>query len=284
MTVVDAVVATIPRSVPAQAALRNCKIISHRGEHDNRRVMENTLEAFDNARRAGVWGIEADIRWTVDRVPVICHDPAPARVFGVEAEVSSLTFAQLRAQAPLVPSLAELLDAFAGNTHLMLEIKAEPWTDPLRQREILSGLLAPWNPGHDYHFLALQPDLFSLVDFVPPSACFPVAEVNVARLSRCAIERGYGGLFGHYLLLTKRLKQQHETLGQRVGSGFPGSKNALFRELNRGVEWIFSNDAVKLQEIRDRYLQNGPGGLQNGPGGLQNGPGGLERGSGGTTA
>ena len=44
-----------------------------------------------------------------------------------------------------------------------------------------------------------------------------------------------------------------------TGSGweqdFPSSRNTLFRELNRGIEWIFSNDAVALQHIRDDYLQ-----------------------------
>ena len=37
-------------------------------------------------------------------------------------------------------------------------------------------------------------------------------------------------------------------------AGFIHSRNALFRELNRGVEWIFSNEAVRMQGIRDAYL------------------------------
>ena len=38
-------------------------------------------------------------------------------------------------------------------------------------------------------------------------------------------------------------------------TGFISSKNCLFRELNRSVDWIFSNDAVKIQKIRNRYLE-----------------------------
>ena len=30
---------------------------------------------------------------------------------------------------------------------------------------------------------------------------------------------------------------------------------SLFRELNQGVEWIFSNDALKIQKVRDGYLE-----------------------------
>jgi len=77
MKAVDRVMAGIPQPVPNQIALRNCKIISHRGEHDNISAIENTLPAFDNARANGVWGIEFDIRWTADLVPVIIHDPCP---------------------------------------------------------------------------------------------------------------------------------------------------------------------------------------------------------------
>jgi glycerophosphoryl diester phosphodiesterase len=124
MTVVDSMMAVIPRPVPERAALERCKIISHRGEHDNKRVMENTLQAFDRARSAGVWGLECDIRWTADLVPVICHDPSPARVFGVATPLNSLTFDQLHIQVPDIPRLEDVLRRFGGNTHLMLELKA----------------------------------------------------------------------------------------------------------------------------------------------------------------
>jgi glycerophosphoryl diester phosphodiesterase len=255
MKAVDQVVAGIPQPVPDQVALRRCKIISHRGEHDNMSVIENTLPAFDNARVNGVWAIECDVRWTADLVPVICHDPCGQRLFGNPARVSELTFVNLRAKMPLIPSLAELLGKFGGNTHLMLEIKAEHYPRPQRQKAILQEQLSTLSPGLDYHFLALDPELFARVDFVPRKACVPVAQFNTARLSRAALETGCGGLTGHFLLLTDKLKQRHELAGQRVGTGFISSKNCLFRELNRGIEWIFSNDAVRIQKIRDRYLE-----------------------------
>ena len=255
MKAVDRVMAVIPQPVPDQVILRNCKIISHRGEHDNMSILENTLPAFDNARVNGVWSIECDIRWTADLVPVISHDPCGKRVFGNPARVSELSFAELRAQIPLIPSLAELVDEFGGNTHLMLEIKAEHYPQPQRQKAILQEQLSTLSPGLDYHFLALDIELFSKVDFVPRNVCFPVAQLNTSRLSAAAIETQCGGLSGHFLLLTNKLRKRHELAGQRIGTGFISSKNCLFRELNRGVEWIFSNDAVKIQKIRDHYLE-----------------------------
>ncbi|CAA0125525.1 Uncharacterised protein [Halioglobus japonicus] len=255
MAVVDSMMAIIPRQVPERTALERCKIISHRGEHSSQGVRENTIEAFEHARAAGVWGIECDIRWTADLVPVICHDASPQRVFGEASAVSSLTFDQLHRRVPGIPRLADVIQLFGGNTHLMLELKAEPWPQPAKQREILRALLATLTPVEDYHLLALDPKVFEPLDFLPPECFFPVAETNVPTISAQAIEHGYAGLGGHYLLLTNQLKMRHAAHNQRLGTGFPTSKYCLFRELNRGIEWVFSNDAVALQKILDRHLQ-----------------------------
>lgn len=255
MTVVDGIMAVIPQRRPDRAALAGCRLVSHRGEHDNHNVMENTMAAFERARSAGVWGIECDIRWTADLVPVICHDPAPRRVFGIDTPLAQLSFAQLRAQAPLIPSLAEVVGAFGGNMHLMLEIKSGHWPDAGRQAEVLRDTLAPLSAGIDYHLLALEPALFDYAPFLARRFCLPVAELNVAALSRFALQHGCAGLAGHYLLLNNTLKRRHEQAGQKLGTGFPASRNCLYRELNRGVEWIFSNDAAAMQAFVDEALR-----------------------------
>jgi len=254
MALADLVIAAIPRQAPGEDSLRKCKVISHRGEHDNRSVIENTLPAFARARDAGVWGIECDIRWTADLVPVICHDPDGTRLFGCGDSLSRLSFAQVRESMPMIPTLAELVADYGGNTHLMLEIKEEAYPQPERQKEILQEQLSGLTPGRDYHFLALDPALFGKVDFVGREYCFPVAQASVKLLSQACIDHGYGGLTGHYLLLSDALKQRHALAGQRIGTGFVNSTNCLFRELNRGVEWIFSNEAVALQATVDREL------------------------------
>lgn len=255
MKIVDWVMAAAVQPQPSQSAFLNCKVISHRGEHDNISVIENTLTAFSNARSNGVWGIECDIRWTSDLVPVITHDSCGSRLFANSTQISELSFAELRAQMPLIPSVAELVSEFGGNTHLMLEIKDEHYPQPEKQLDILRDHLAPLSPGAHYHFLALDPQLFGRVSFVEPKYCFPVSETNVRNLSDAAIDQCFGGLTGHYLLLNNTLKERHAKQGQRIGTGFISSKNCLFRELNRGVEWIFSNDAVKIQRIRDRHVR-----------------------------
>ena len=251
---VDYAAEIIPQAVPKTPALRNCKVIAHRGEHDNIQMIENTMPAFTSAKAAGAWGIECDIRWTADLVPIVHHDPDCQRLFGDPARLSTLSCAQVRERFPLIPTLEEVVCELGGHTHLMLEIKAYQYPQEQQQKAILRDLLRPMAPGKDYHFLLLDPSLAKHVDFISREFCFLVAQLNVSQMSRHSLAHGFGGLTGHFLLLHDQLKQRHAARGQSIGTGFIGSKNALFRELNRGIEWIFSNDAVRIQNIRDRYL------------------------------
>lgn len=255
VSVVDSLFAALPQPKPEKAALEACRVISHRGEHDNKSVKENTMAAFAQATDSGVWGIECDIRFTADHVPVICHDPSTARVFGIDHRVDELTFDQLRRALPDVPSLEEVIATYGKRNHLMLEIKSEPWPESTLRRNRLRDLLAPLTPCDDYHLLSLEPAMFSRVDFAPNESFLPVAELNVKTMSELSLARGYAGIGGHFFLLNNTLRDRHAAKGQQLGTGFPHSRNALFRELNRGIEWIFTNNAVEIQAIRDEALR-----------------------------
>ncbi|UCF92103.1 MAG: hypothetical protein JSW39_28200 [Desulfobacterales bacterium] len=254
--IVDYFFAIRPQPMPSKKRLLNCKIVSHRGEHDNIHIFENTIAAFDRAQEQGVWGIELDVRWTKDLEPVVFHDPDLMRLFGSDLAIRHATQSTLRSNYPLIPSLAEVIQRYGFNLHLMVEIKAEDYPNPVRQNQILKELFTPLRPQEDFHILSLTPAMFKVIDFVPPSTFLPVARLNVSRLSKMAILEKYRGLAGHYLLVNRVLLTRHQQRHQKVGTGYIASRNCLFRELNRGVEWIFSNTAGKIQAICDSLLQN----------------------------
>jgi len=251
----DLWMASIPRRRPSIRALERCRIVSHRGEHDNRGCRENTLAAFEAAADAGVWGIEFDVRWTADLQPVVIHDPTTARVFGQDIEIADVEFEELRRRLPEIPALAEVVAAFGGRQHLMVELKPDRLGRAERKGECLERLFADLDPGRDFHFLALRADSLEPARFAGEAACLLVAEVNTGRRSRETIERGYGGLCGHYLLIGKRLLAAHRSRGQRLGTGFASSRYCFYRELNRGVDWIFTNRAARLAGIRQRLMK-----------------------------
>ena len=57
------------------------------------------------------------------------------------------------------------------------------------------------------------------------------------------------------LLLSGKLIERHHRHGQQLGSGFAASRYGLYRELNRGVDWVFTNDALRLESIRQQALR-----------------------------
>jgi glycerophosphoryl diester phosphodiesterase len=247
LCLVDRLFERRPRAGPGAQGLARCRVVSHRGEHDGRTVLENTLPAFDAAAAQGVWGIECDLRWTRDLVPVVVHDPDLRRVFGLDRTVAACTLAELRRDCPGLPTLAEVVGRYGGKTHLMVEVKQERYPDPGRQNRVLDAIFAGLAPGADFHLLSLAPEMFRLTPFAPPAACLPVARWNVPSLSRMALRKGYAGVAGHYALVGEAAIRRQHAAGQGVGTGYPRSLPVLVRELNRQVDWIFSNHAGRIQ-------------------------------------
>jgi glycerophosphoryl diester phosphodiesterase len=246
---VDAIFRRWPRAATRSYLLDTCRIITHRGEHDNSRCFENTLPAFQAAADAGVWGLELDIRWTLDLIPVVFHDANTYRLFAEDETIGRMTLETLKKKFPLVPTLAEVIDRFGGRVHLMMEIKSEPYPKPSLQSRRMAWHLRRLAPVADFHLMALQPEMFAYFDFLPTATLVPIARLRIDRYSRWAARHRCGGVAGHYLMLTSSVLNRHHRLDQAVGTGFADSRRCLIREVNRGVDWIFSNRAARMQAV-----------------------------------
>ena len=183
---------------------------------------------------------------------MVIHDPDLKRVFGIDLTIAEVTRDELKSRCPAVPSLAEVIQKYGKKLHFMIEIKAETYPDPERQNDIFKDCFSSLEPRRDYHLMSLTPHMFDLITFVPASIFIPIAILNITQLSELALEKEYCGVAGHYLLLNNAKLAKHHKKGQHVGTGYPASKNCLFREINRGVEWVFSNNAGELQGIANR--------------------------------
>ncbi len=253
---IDMIFEIWPRPVPSEKKLRQCKIVSHRGIFDNKTVLENTLEAFEGVKRSGIWGVEIDLRWTKDLMPVVIHDASLDRLFDLPVNVSEQTLSDIKSRFPMIPSLKEVVSKYGKDLHLMIEIKKENYPDPVCQNKVLKDIFRGLRPMENFHLLSLNPEMFDLISFVTPEVCLPIAINNIKTFSRLALTRGYGGINGHYLLVNREMIFRHHQINQRVGTGFVESVNCLFRELNRGVDWVFSNDAAKLQMEINALVKN----------------------------
>jgi glycerophosphoryl diester phosphodiesterase len=245
--IINILFASTPRKKPLYNDIQNASLIAHRGAHHNRKgIIENTVEAFKLAREAGCWGIEFDVHATADNVLVVNHDSTLKRLWGHNVAIANVTFKELRSLEPRIPSLKEVAAEFY-NMHLFIELKA-----PFRDEHALIEALQNVSPIKDYHLLALDaPTFVSLSKFPKQSLLLVAVHNNVKEFCDLSISKNYGGVLGNYLLLTNSVKQQLKDANQLYGVGFVDSKNSLYRELNRGIMWIFTNQA----ELVGKHLQ-----------------------------
>ena len=255
LTIIDFFFKFLPQKIPDLDQLKGAKLVSHRGERDNKTVFENTLESLGKAAQNGVWGIEFDIRWTKDLVPVVFHDETAKRVFKKNVTIKDLTFLELREILPLIPSLEEVVEKLGKKIHFLIEIKKEKFPFLEEQKIILKKILSPLKEQSDYHTITLNPETLPLVDFLKPKTKLLVAELNFNHLLSIVQKENLGGLLGHYLFLGERILGELQNKNQILGTGYVRSKNLLFREVDRGVNWIFSNHAVEMEKMRQELIQ-----------------------------
>ncbi|TFD50046.1 inositol monophosphatase [Cryobacterium sp. Hh11] len=133
-------------SAPSAAAQRVAAVTAHRGDSQNFR--ENTLAAIRSAIAAGADYVEVDVRVTRDGQVVLLHDASLLRLWGFDAAISDLTYAQvalLGGDDLRVPLLRDALKLFEDSPALLLidmdeEAPAAPAFDVVRE----SGLDVAW--------------------------------------------------------------------------------------------------------------------------------------------
>ncbi len=108
---------------------------------------ENTRAAFERALDCGADGIELDVRFTTDRVPVICHDATLEKIGGSNRPISELSYEELkgldwggwfshRFSGERVMTLDMVLSDYGSRTRLFIEIKNSEPTDRQSDAEL----------------------------------------------------------------------------------------------------------------------------------------------------
>ncbi len=240
------------RAIPAPRDFNasRVKLIAHRGEHLNHPdVRENTLAAFQLAQKKEISGIEFDVRFTKDAVPIVSHDSNTLRVFQKEIEIAETLFLDLRKILPEIPTLEEVVQNFKSKLHLMIELKVCP--NPQEQMEFEKALM-PLKPIVDFHILSLSTELLENLHLqsIPKQAYLAIAEFNIVETITKTKKNLWGGMTGHYLLLSPHTRQKNQV----KGVGFIANISILHREYQLGTEWYFSNHAAELQDyLRHTY-------------------------------
>lgn len=246
---IDCFFANMPQKKPDWINSNKACLIAHRGAHNNRQgIIENTEAAFDRALSLGCWGIEFDVHTTADGILVVNHDPNLFRLWGKNLAICDLNFKTLRNLVPQIPSLSEVIVKYGKRMHLFIELKA-----PFRGEVALKEELQILDAGIDYHLLSLDEPLFASMTYFPKEIMLLVpVHNNVKHFCSQSLRKNYGGVLGHYLLLTNKKIKSLKLANKMVGVGLVDSEAGLYRALNREVFWVFSNQA----ELLSYYLKN----------------------------
>jgi len=144
----------------ADSADRAVAMVAHRGA--SAYAPENTMAAFRQALAMNADYIELDVQLSKDGRLVVLHDATVDRTTDGKGEVRDLTFGELRRldagswfgerfRGERIPSLEEVLDAFAGKVGLLIELK-QPAASPGIERRLAGTLMSrqldvPSEPG-----------------------------------------------------------------------------------------------------------------------------------------
>ena len=236
-----------PRPTPSVKRLESAKIIAHRGAHLETPHIENTLAAFEAAFQAQAWGIEFDIQFSKDHEALIHHDAHLGRLFGrPDLKISEERARHIQDQFPEILSLSELTEKLGGKIHFMIEIK----TDLRKSPEAVNALnqaLGKLQAGKDFHFMGLNPPYLEPLHHFGKKHLIDIMWVNPKKTFKYCFELDHGGVAGHYLLLNRRNLERLRSVNKFFGVGFPESENSLYRELNRGIDFIFTDHPIRLQ-------------------------------------
>ena len=224
---------------------KDLKVVAHRGVFDNWAVIENSYAAFDKALNYRVWGIELDIHESMDGHFIVNHDLSLERLWGERRSIGGMRLEEIQAVSQQIPTLDEVIKRYSRHCHLFIELKSTVCNE-----KVLADSLIPLTPCADYHFLTLDEAIFSSLRLFPRESMLLVPQLlNAREFCHLCDKKGYGGVMGHYLMMTKSRLAWLKARSKLAGVGFVDSKNQLYREVGRELDYLFSNDIPAIQAI-----------------------------------
>ncbi len=129
-----------PELWPAKA-ITLPRIQNHRGLH-LQGVVENSIEAFRQARERGGLCCELDVRLSKDKIPMVFHDENLFRLFTRAENVQDILASELEQLG--IPSLAKVLADTSLTPFFNVELKSKIIDDPLPRKvaEVVTQLKA----------------------------------------------------------------------------------------------------------------------------------------------
>ncbi len=218
-------------------------IYAHRGV--SARHPENTLEAFQAARDAGVYGVELDIHCSADGVPVVIHDDLLQRTTNGLGSVTEKTVAELReldaGNNQYVPTFDEVVSLASGRLHFDIEIKGKNC-----EQAVLDILRR--HPGTRAVISSFDWDVLKKVRTLDPSFELWVLTPTISSEALdAARDLGATALAVHYLAVSGSSMDKATSAGLDVVAWTVNTQNEADRLRSLGVTGICTDDPTEIR-------------------------------------
>ncbi|MFN2427009.1 MAG: glycerophosphodiester phosphodiesterase [Candidatus Binatia bacterium] len=230
--------------------------IGHRGAAAH--MPENTMPSFERALELGADALEFDVAISRDGVPLVIHDDTLDRTTSGRGLVEHHTMEELRALdagrwkgVPThLPTLAEVLDAFAARTLLNLEIKSSP-----RRAELVDACahaVAERNAAGAVVFSSFDHDALRLLRHVLPEARIGVLceMTGLERALACAAEIGAENVHPPIFVVTKPVVERAHDAALKVWTWTVNQPETITHAIALGVDGIFSDFPERVVALR----------------------------------
>lgn len=230
--------------------------IGHRGAAAH--LPENTMPSFECALELGADALEFDVALTLDGVPIVIHDDTLNRTTNGRGPIEETLYADIakldagawkNCPTP-VPTLDEVLAAFAPRTLLNLEIKESP-----RRAQIVDACAEAVRRAGAWTqvvFSSFDHDALRLLRQLVPEARLASLSDNTGLEAalRCAAEVGAENLHPPVLLVTPELVRRCHDAGLNVWTWTANSETVIRKAISAGADGIFSDWPERVAAAR----------------------------------
>lgn len=210
-------------------------VIAHRGA--SAYEVENSLAAFQAARRMGADGVELDVHFTADGQPVVHHDPVAGPFAIFRTTLAELSRHRL-ANGEAIPTLAQVLTLMGHDTEVFVELKAlDPRDDVHLLRVLEQGPALQRYHVHsfDHRIVRRLRDQHPALDTGVLSASYPLRPVAPLK------DAGATTLWQQETLLDAELLEQAHRGGARVFAWTVDDPDRMRTLLSLGVDALCTN-------------------------------------------